>query len=140
MKKLELVLAVLLGLVLLLAAVGRLFSSQLRNDMSDSLGLPVWFLIIVSVIEIVIAIDLFLPRFRILGGIGAGLTMLGATVFNIFGEKAGDANPQQAIPMTIILAILGFAVAWMAAGRPSNPAGLIDQAKAQLKGQVGDLA
>lgn len=140
MKKLELVLAVILGLALLLAAIGRLFSSQLRNDMSDSLGLPVWFLIVVSVVEIVIAIDLFLPRFRILGGVGAGLTMVGATVFNIFGEKAGDANPRQAIPMTIVLAIVGFVVAWMAAGRPSSPAGLIDKARAQLKGQVGDLA
>ena len=140
MKRLEVVLAFLLGLALLFAAVARFFSSQMRNEMADSLNVPVWFLLVVSVIEIVIAIDLFLPRFRILGGVGAGLTMIGATIFNIFGEKVGDADPQQGIPVTIILAIIGFLVAWLAAGKPSSIGSLIETAKWQLKGQFDDLS
>ena len=140
MKKLEWVLAALLALVILLAAVGRIVSSQLRTDMSDSLSLPGWFLIVVSLIEIALAVDLLIPRFRILGGIGTGATMVGATIFNLLGEKAGDADPQQAVPLTVVLAIVGFAVAWLAAGQPKDIGSMITAARQQLKGQFGEVS
>ena len=140
MRILEWVLAVILALAVGFAAIARFFSSDLRNDMADSLSLPVWFLIVVSVIEIVLAIELLIPRFRILGGIGMALTMVGATIFNIFGEQVRDANPRQGIPLTIFLAIIGFVVAWLAAGRPRSIGSLLQTAQQQLKGQVGDIA
>lgn len=139
MKILEWVLAVILALVVGLAAIARFFSSDLRNDMADSLSVPVWFLIVVSVVEIVLVIDLLIPRLRILGAIGTALIMVGATIFNLLGEQVRDANPRQGVPLTIILAIIGFAVAWLAAGRPRSIGSLIDTAKQQLKGQVGDI-
>jgi hypothetical protein len=139
MKNLELGLAGLLGLAILLAAVARIFSTELRTDMSDSLNLPGWFLIAVSVLEIVLAIDLFIPRFRILGGIGIGATMIGASIFNLLGEKAGNADPRQAVPLTLVLSIIGFSVAWLAAGRPRSVNSLIAITKHQVKGQF-DLA
>jgi uncharacterized membrane protein YphA (DoxX/SURF4 family) len=140
MKILEWVLAIFLGLVMLGAGVSRIISSETRSDLSDSIGVPGWFLILVSLLEILLAIDLFWPRFRILGGIGSAVVMVGALIFNLFGEEVGSANPQAGIPANIVLAIVGLAVAWLAAGRPSSIGELIDTARQQAMGQVAAVA
>lgn len=140
MKKLEWVLAVALGALLLVSALARIVSSDARGDMSDALNVPGWFLILVSLWEIVIAIDLFLPRFRILGGVGAAVTMIGAALFNLFGDTVNDTNPRQFIPVNIVLALAGLGVAWLAAGRPTSIGALVSAAKQQLRGQIGEVA
>ena len=140
MKKLEWVLAVIVGLVLLLSALGRIFSSDTRGEMADTLNVPGWFLILVSLLEISLAIDLFLPRFRILGGVGAGLTMVGAAIFNAFGETIDDVNPRQFIPVNLVIAVVAFWVAWNAGGRPTNLGALVTAARNQLKGQFDEVS
>lgn len=140
MKKLEWVLAVVLGLVLLASALGRIFSSGARGDMADSLNVPGWFLVLVSLWEIALAVDLFLPRFRILGGVGAAVTMIGAGIFNLFGDTIDDVNPRQFIPVNVVLALVGFGVAWLAGGRPTSLGALVATAQKQLAGQSNEVS
>lgn len=140
MKKLEIALAVALALAIVAAALARIFSSKLRSEMADSLNVPAWFLIAVGIVEIVLAIDLLLPRFRILGGIGVGATMVGATIFNLLGEDVGDAKPGQAVPLTILLALAAFVTAWLAADRPRDFGSLIATARNQITGQLSKVA
>ncbi|MEM9130856.1 MAG: MauE/DoxX family redox-associated membrane protein [Actinomycetota bacterium] len=140
MKVLEWVLAIVLGLLIGVSGVSRLVSSDLRDEMGDYLNLPGWFLVLVSFWEILIAIDLFLPRFRIVGGVGAAVTMVVAAVLNFFGETIDDYNPRTGIPWNVGLAVVGLIVAWLAAGRPGSAGGLIDAARRQLRGQRDEVA
>lgn len=132
MKILEWVLAVLLALVLLWASLLRVFSSDFRSDMADSLSVPGWFLILVSILELGLVVALVLPRFRILGGLGSFVTMVGAAIFNAFGEKVGDVDPAAGLPSTIVLALIGLVVAWLAAGRPGSVSTLFSSARQQV--------
>lgn len=137
MRILEWVLAGLLALVLLWAALLRVFDGDFRSDMADSLSVPGWFLILVSILEVGLVIALVLPRLRILGGLGSFVTMVGATIFNAFGEKVGDVDPAAGLPTTIVLALIGLVVAWLAAGRPNNVSNLVSSARQQVLNQVG---
>ncbi len=55
MKKLEWVLAVALGLLLFVSAIGRIFSSEIRGDMADTLNVPGWFLVLAGLLEVLLA-------------------------------------------------------------------------------------
>lgn len=137
MKKVEWGLAGVLAIIIAIAALARIFSDSLRSDMSDGLGVPGWFLILVSIFELAIVAALLTPRVRVVGGIALGGTMFVATVMNLLGEKAGDADPRQAVPITIILALAGLATAWLAAGRPNDPGSVLRAAVDQLKALTG---
>lgn len=140
MKIVEWVLAVILGLILFAAGASRIANSDIRADLSDQLNVPSWFLILVSLLEIALGIYLIWPRFRILGGIGATIVMIGAAIFNVFGDTVDDVNPRTAIPLNLVLAVVGLIVAWLAAGRPNSIGTLIETARRQAMGQVAAVA
>ncbi len=108
----------------------------MRADQAEVLNVPSWFMVVVSILELAIAVDLLWPRFRILGGIGFFGTMIGAAVMNFFGTTIGDTNPRTFIPVNIVLALLGLVTAWLAGGRPKSIGSLIARAKSQAAGQV----
>jgi len=140
MKILEWILAVGLALVMALAALNKILSSEFRDTLSDSINLPGWFLILVGLLELSLAVDLLLPRFRILGGLGVAVVMVGAVVFNLFGETVDDNNPRLVIPLNIVLALVGLAAAWLAADRTRSLGTLLSRARSQAMGQVGAAA
>lgn len=140
MKIFEWVLAVLLALIFALAAIARLVSSTQRAEQAEILNVPGWFMILVSGLELAIAADLLWPRFRILGGVGYFITMVGAAIMNFFATTVGDTNPRTFIPLNIVLALLGLLVAWLAGGRPKAIGSLVSTAKNQAMGQVDSVA
>lgn len=140
MKVLEWVLAVLLAIALGGAALARLFSSTELDKQSDMLNIPGWFLVVVSIFELTLVLDLLMPRFRILGGVGAALTMAGAVLFNLLGDTVDGTDPRTAIPINVVLALIGLAVAWLAAGRPKQLTALLTTARQQMKGQFDSVA
>lgn len=136
MKKLEWVLAGVLAVVMFASALNKTFSEESRGTLSDQLNVPGWFLILVSLFEIVLVVALVLPRFRVLGGVGVAVTMVGAAVISVFGETVDDQNPKLVIPLHIVLASLGLFTAWLAAGRPADVGTLISEARRQTLGQL----
>ena len=140
MKIVEWVLAVLLALVFLAVGVFRLINSSDRADQAELLNVPGWFLILVSLLEIALAIDLLIPRFRILGGVGIAIVMVGAVILNLFGTTVNDVNPRTFIPGNIVLVLLALLTAWLASGRVKSIGSLIETAKNQAMGQVGSAA
>ncbi|MGI9596890.1 MAG: DoxX family protein [Acidimicrobiales bacterium] len=143
MKILERILVVVLAIVFAAAAVNKIVSSESRDLLADQLGVPGWFLVAVGLAELLLVVDLILPRFRILGGIGVFVFMIGAAIFGGFGETVDDNDPQLAIPLNIVLALLGLTLAWLAAGRPRSLRALLAAAKSQALGQaalVGETA
>lgn len=140
MKIVEWVLAVVLAIIFALAAIVRLASSSQRAEQAEVLNVPGWFMILVSLLELGIAIDLLWPRFRILGGVGYFVTMIGAAIMNFFANTVNDVNPRTFIPVNIVLALLGLFVAWLAGGRPKSVGSLLTTAKNQAAGQIDAAA
>lgn len=140
MKILQWVLAVALAFVMAGAGLNKIFSSEFRDLLGDQINTPNWFLVLVGLFELLLAVDLLLPRFRILGGVGVAVTMVAAAVFNLFGDTVDGNNPRVAIPLNLVLAVLALVTAWLAAGRPRSVGTLLTTARQQLRGQAAAVA
>ncbi|MEL7155700.1 MAG: DoxX family protein [Actinomycetota bacterium] len=140
MRIVEWVLAALVGLAMLGSALNKLFSSEFRGDLAEQINLPGWFLVLVALWELTLVLDLAWPRFRILGGLGVVLTMIGAAISHVLGDVEGPTARGQSITVNIVLGVLGLAVAWLAAGRPSGVGPLLARARDQARGQVDAVA
>ena len=136
MKILEWVLAVLLALVMLGAGANKLLSSEFRTDLADQINVPGWFLILVGLWELALVVDLVWPRFRILGGIGVVVTMIGAAISHVVAAAGGQADQVPSIVSNVVIGLVGLVVAWLAAGRPSSPGAMLARARTQAMGQL----
>ena len=76
-----------------------------------------WFFVLVGLFEVLIGIALFIPRTRMLGGMGLAFVMLGAVVLNIgFVAETlpADADdPGMFVPVNLVLAALGATIAFL---------------------------
>lgn len=115
------ILALIGAAVMLLSGVMKIVNSGFRSDMNSVYEIGgsefgTWFYLLVGLFEILIAVLLFLPRFRTLGGIDLFIVMVGAIIFNVFFIK--DVIPEGIddpggfiIAINAVLALLGLAIA-----------------------------
>ena len=136
MKIVERVLPVVLAVIVVLAALNKIASSEFRGDLADSVNMPGWFLIVVGILELFLAMDLLLPRLRVLGGVGVFVVMVGAAIFNALGENVEGTNPPGAIAFVLVLAMAGLFTAWFAAGKPNQLGKLFAAARSQAVAQL----
>jgi len=116
------ILALIGAAIMLISGVMKIVNSGFRSDMNSLYEIGgsefgTWFFLLVGLFEILIAVLLFLPRFRTLGGIDLFIVMVGALIFNAFFVKdvipAGLDDPTGFIAVNVVLALLGLAIAYL---------------------------
>jgi len=116
------ILALIGAAIMLITGVMKVVSSGFRSDMNSlyeigGSSFGTWFYLLVGLFEILIAVLLFLPRFRTLGGIDLFIVMVGAIIFNAFFVRDvipdGLDDPTGFIAVNVVLALLGAAIAML---------------------------
>lgn len=122
MRILATVLAVISAVIMLASGIMKLVNSGFRSDMDAVYEIGgnqfgTWFFLLVGLFEVLIAVLLFIPRFRTLGAIDLIIVMVGAAVFNLAFVKdiipAGLDDPSNFVIVNIILALVGAAIAFL---------------------------
>lgn len=124
----------LLATILLLTAIRQLVSGDLLGAVP---GVPRWFAVTVSILELIGAAELAIPRFRILGGIWVFVLMISVAIFVLLGADISlPANRVLLVAGHVAIALWGFLAAWQVGGRHRGTRSLFRSAQEQLLVQV----
>ncbi len=97
------VLAILVGLVFVLAGGAKLTGQQVMVDQFNHFGYAPWFRYVVGIGETLFGIGLFVPRFIKWSAPALGAIMVGAVVTHFLHDP-----PSAAIPAAGLLLVLGY--------------------------------
>ena len=92
-------LATLVGAVFLLGGTTKLAAAPMHLESFARWGLPTWFMVVVGLVEVVVAILMFTPRARLYGAVLAVATLLGAMANLI---RAGELS-SIAVPLVVLI-------------------------------------
>lgn len=124
----------ILATVLFLTAIRQLVSGDILGAVP---GVPRWLTITVSILELLVAAELAVPRFRVLGGIGVFVVMIGLAVYILVGADVADPlNETLLVALNLAVAAWGYGAAWLVGGRHRGIRSLFTTAREQLVGQV----
>ena len=97
------VLAILVGLVFVVAGGAKLTGQQVMVDQFNHFGYATWFMYLVGIGETLFGIGLFIPRFIKWAAPALGAIMIGAVVTHFMHDP-----PSAAIPAAGLLLVLGY--------------------------------
>jgi uncharacterized membrane protein YphA (DoxX/SURF4 family) len=104
----RIILSALLGLAMAGSGIMKLMDAQAFLDAGPDLGVPVWLIPIIGIIELGGAIALQVPRTRFWAALTLGGTMLGAVITHLIAADVAGIVP------AAILGLIAAAIAWLA--------------------------
>ena len=87
-------LSILIAIAFLPAAFLKFIGSPLEAQAFILFGLPLWFMYVIGVVEVVAAIGIFIPRYASIAAALAACVMLGAVIMHLtHGQTASAVVP-----------------------------------------------
>jgi putative oxidoreductase len=104
------VLCILIAIAFLLAAFFKFIAAPMEVQAFNLFGLPIWFMYVIAVVELVSAVGLLIPRYASLAAALAACNMLGALTMHLtHGQTAAASVP-------FVLLIASIAVIFLRGG------------------------